>query len=697
MSERSFSDVSPAGPELLRRFAEAADQSAFEMMVRRHGGWMTATAGRMTGDEALAQEIVQDAFTLLARKRPLFPAEAAMSAWLHRTVVLLARNQLAKLRRRERKHFLFAHEHPADGGSQESPPVSVPSTKALRLLDSLIETLPAPDRRLIIGRYFQDLSWASLAAGDRSGADAARKRAERILQRLAADFRSRGVMLSVTGLTLLLTDQTPAAALSAVKASSMAAASAAAAGQFFHRTLLAHTLAVINTSRTAILVTTALSALLFSVPVALLSQHLKTVEQQAAAAIQARDDGLERLKQAAVPGSPGSGAGLRAAGFSTGAADTSGIPGASGALGKIGKNLAGVAAGAAGPVDAVNHSLIEAVEAIMEETDPVLRSAGLQFLMQWLRPVDVAAVQNALRAGQKPGILYVAEINAFRERWAQLDGRAAMEDYVKGDTTKAYNRLHSAVVRGWASADPDGLMAWMNALPPECDWKVKASGDILKGLIQKDPARATELLLKSDPRSIAAGLPSIADRVLQEQGPDGLGKWLQGLPATPGTDPARARVAFQLVESQAFRDPQAAIDCLKSFDHESWGGSILAAQLGSRFGQYSPDKALAMLDLLPAASPLAVSLSSALFSSMSASQPNVTASWLNAHPDSPYADGAAETLALAVNPSDPGSAQAWALKIRQESHRGEVLKKLADPAGASAHPAPPATAPVVGP
>ncbi|MES2705239.1 MAG: hypothetical protein V4726_01435 [Verrucomicrobiota bacterium] len=39
----------------------------------------------------------------------------------------------------------------------------------------------------------------------------------------------------------------------------------------------------------------------------------------------------------------------------------------------------------------------------------------------------------------------------------------------------------------------------------------------------------------------------------------------------------------------------------------------------------------------------------------------------------------AETLSLAVNPSDPAGAQAWALKIRQEDRRQEVLKKLTAP------------------
>lgn len=668
MSARSLSDTAPASPELLRQFANMADQHAFEIIVQRHGAWMTATAQRMTEDAALTEEIVQDAFTLLAGKLPKFPTEAAMGAWLHRTVVHLARNQLAKLRRRERKHLIFASQDPVS--SRESREIP---DKALKLLDALIETLPEADRQLIVGRYFNELTWKTLATTHGISPETVRKRTERILQRLAARLPGHAVNFSALS-PGMIPIELPQGAAGFPQASTVAAASAASCANLQSLTLLNHALAMMNAPK-LIFLTTAVCTLVFSVPIAFLTHDRIRVEDRNAVALESQDARVKSRQNASqsIVESPPT---VDALSPSTNPADTSRIPGASKTLGTISGALAALAAGAAGPEDQINQALVAAVGAAMEDPNRDRRVAALQFLLQWLRPVDVATVRDTLKAKQKPGVLYVNEGNTLLERWAQLNGREAMEDYVQGNTTKAYNRLHSALVQGWAATDPDGLMVWLNSLPPECDWKDKASGDILRGLVQKDPARATELLLKSDSRSIAGGLPFIADRVLQEEGPGGLANWLYALPANQSTDQARSQVAFQLAESQAFADPQAAIDCIKFFDNEPWGGAELAARIGTRFGGASPERAFDMLDLLPFESPLAASLSAALFSSLSASQPNATAAWLNANPNSPYADRAAETLARAVKTKDPAGAEAWARKIRQEGRRNNLLKEL---------------------
>lgn len=681
MSSRSFSHLPAAsGPELLRRFAEAGDQRAFEKVVQSQGGWMTAAAVRLTGDAALAQEVVQDCFTLLARKLPQFPTEAAMGAWLHRTVVLMARNQLAKRQRLQRKHLRFSWQNvsgvPVVHSAGMAASGGLPE-ESLMLLDTLIGALPEAERELIIGRYYNKLSWSSLAAMQGTSAEAARKRTERILRRFEDVFQSRGLRHCSASLALILTESSRMT-LSPAQAGALAANSAAGCGQLSGLTLFTHTLAMISTTKSIVL-TAVLCGLGFSVPIVMLSQDSDLKERQAASRLEDREAELKelRMKLAALQGRGQDTPSAFMRNPEGGPADTIRIPGASKALGAVGAKMAGVAEGAAGPAEVVNRALTEAVGAVMEEPDHDRRVAGLQFLLQWLRPVDVDAVRGVLNSSQKPGVPYVDETNALRERWAQMDGRAAMEDYVEGNTTKAYNRLHAAAVRGWASTDPEGLMEWMRALPPECDWKEKAAGDILRGLRQGDPAKATEFLLKSGAPMLEAGIPAVAQRVLQEQGTEGLSKWLKALPVNERTDKARGGVAFQLLESQAFAGAQAAVDSLKSFDHESWGGDQLASRLGSRFGMASPEKAFAMLDLLPTDSSLAKSLSSSLFSSLARAQPNVVATWLNENPASTYADLAAGTLAMNVQKSDPEAAQAWAGKIRNEKTRNGVLWKLA--------------------
>ncbi|HZJ15427.1 MAG TPA: hypothetical protein VFD27_10270, partial [Chthoniobacteraceae bacterium] len=196
----------------------------------------------------------------------------------------------------------------------------------------------------------------------------------------------------------------------------------------------------------------------------------------------------------------------------------------------LGKELAGIVAAAAGPADAVNSPLAAAVRATMSDPDSGWRVNSLRFLLQWMRPVDIPVIREVLDSARIPGVLYVDETNAFRELWATVAGQDAMLDYTKGRTDFGYSKLHSAIVKGWASTDPDGLQDWLESLPADCDWATRARPDILDGVVRTNTARATATVLQNDAAIITAGLPRIADRVLQEGGLDALERWVRAIP-----------------------------------------------------------------------------------------------------------------------------------------------------------------------
>src|SRR6187402_1970023 len=69
-------------PDLLRRFAANRSEEAFRALVRKHSGLVHATAlRRLAGDQAAADDVTQEVFTLLARKAHRLGG-VILSAWL---------------------------------------------------------------------------------------------------------------------------------------------------------------------------------------------------------------------------------------------------------------------------------------------------------------------------------------------------------------------------------------------------------------------------------------------------------------------------------------------------------------------------------------------------------------------------------------------------------------------------------------
>src|SRR2546430_17122120 len=84
--------------ELVRR-AQRGDGPAFAELGARHQRQLYRLALRMTGSEADAQEVLQEAFLNGYQKLPNFRGEAQFSSWLSR---IAANSALMRLRRKRR-------------------------------------------------------------------------------------------------------------------------------------------------------------------------------------------------------------------------------------------------------------------------------------------------------------------------------------------------------------------------------------------------------------------------------------------------------------------------------------------------------------------------------------------------------------------------------------------------------------------
>lgn len=214
-------EIPPAATDsdLLHRYAREQDEGAFAQLVSRHQAMVMGVATRRTGDAELARDVTQQVFVLLARKAAQLLRHDRVTGWLYQTASYeAAKVYQSELRRRSRQARL-AEQAPVRGSSDEQ----------WQTLEEAMAALAPADREALVMHYFQDHSYAEMAAAATLSEAAMRKRVSRALDHLGRQLQRRG--LPVPAVALL----TSAAALqSAAPAQAALAASVLAASGSVH-------------------------------------------------------------------------------------------------------------------------------------------------------------------------------------------------------------------------------------------------------------------------------------------------------------------------------------------------------------------------------------------------------------------------------------------------------------------------------
>lgn len=154
---RSLPATACADGELLRRYAETRDESAFAELVRRNGPIVLRACRNVLRDPTAADDAFQVTFLLLARHAAKFAGAASVAGWLHTVAVRSA----AKIRRAEDRRR--KHEQ-----SDRAPIASSPAEDALwaeirERIDAELAQLPEEYRLPLLLCYIQGLGYADAA------------------------------------------------------------------------------------------------------------------------------------------------------------------------------------------------------------------------------------------------------------------------------------------------------------------------------------------------------------------------------------------------------------------------------------------------------------------------------------------------------------------------------------------------------
>ena len=187
--------------ELLRQYTEEGSEGAYVTLMKRHMDMVYSTALRQLRDTALAQDVCQVVFVLLAQKAPELKRGVMIQGWLYRTAVFASKKALrGEIRRHQREQK--AAEMKADESEHKSWENIAP------ILDDALAALVEADRNAIVLRYFGDKDLKEVGRAMGISDDAAQKRISRALTKLRHLLLKRGVSLPLSALATLLAAET---------------------------------------------------------------------------------------------------------------------------------------------------------------------------------------------------------------------------------------------------------------------------------------------------------------------------------------------------------------------------------------------------------------------------------------------------------------------------------------------------------
>jgi RNA polymerase sigma factor (sigma-70 family) len=181
--------------ELLARFVQLGDETAFSSLIERHLRPVFQSAMRRLGDLENSEDVALRVFTILGRKAESLCAHPALGAWLQQTTIFESAKAARHCEAHRRKMMAY-EDHLTHTESGDS----VWADAAL-WLDSALLTLTHADCQILQLHYVEGRSYREV--GDTLGLTegASRVRAKRALTKLSQWFDSRGFRLGQKTLT----------------------------------------------------------------------------------------------------------------------------------------------------------------------------------------------------------------------------------------------------------------------------------------------------------------------------------------------------------------------------------------------------------------------------------------------------------------------------------------------------------------
>lgn len=177
---------SVTSPEtILLHAARDGDRAAFGRLVETHAARVFRICHRVTGDDALAEDAVQETFLKVYAKLRDFREQAQFTTWLHRIAV----NAALELMRRNRKYREDVVEEPVLTEWQDdapSPERHADSAAMRRHLQAAMIRLTELERMAFTLRHFEEMNIAEICTAAGISETACKQAIFRAVQKMRA-------------------------------------------------------------------------------------------------------------------------------------------------------------------------------------------------------------------------------------------------------------------------------------------------------------------------------------------------------------------------------------------------------------------------------------------------------------------------------------------------------------------------------
>lgn len=174
----------------LLRLARGGDERAFASLVELHRPRVEAVAWRLTRDPRQAAEVAHDAFVRMHAALATFREDAAVSTWLYRIVVNLCHD---RARRIARDRSVSLDEVSSMPSPVDQPDATTEAAERARLLDSMVQALPAAMREAVVLRYAGGLAYDEIATTLGCAPGTVASRIHRALRVIGLMLETRGI------------------------------------------------------------------------------------------------------------------------------------------------------------------------------------------------------------------------------------------------------------------------------------------------------------------------------------------------------------------------------------------------------------------------------------------------------------------------------------------------------------------------
>lgn len=178
----------------LREYVRTRSQEAFAAIVERYVNLVYAAAVRHVSDRALAEDVTQQVFTLLAQRAGKVSPERPLSAWLLSATRYISINERKLRDNRIQREQTVAAMRERELSRQCAHSSEAPDYAALGpMVDEGLSQLRKGDRDALMLRFFECRSMRDVGVSMGISEEAATKRVRRAVDRLRTFFLRRGV------------------------------------------------------------------------------------------------------------------------------------------------------------------------------------------------------------------------------------------------------------------------------------------------------------------------------------------------------------------------------------------------------------------------------------------------------------------------------------------------------------------------